>query len=82
MLINFNRYINCLLFQEFLYAIPQIVAARSAVVLGDRGSELKVRLGPDRVGEGAGAEGEAQRRARTQEEDLGKQTRNLYILRL
>ena len=54
---------------KFYFAL-QIVAARSAVILG--GSELEVRVGPDRVGEGAGEEGEAQRRARSQEEGHGE----------
>ena len=63
------------------YIFLQIVAIRGTVILGGNGrflgcSELEVRVGPGRVGEGAGEEGEAQRRARAQEEDLGKQTRN------
>ena len=58
----------------------QIVSIRGTVIIGGNGRlscpELEVRVGPDRVGEGAREEGEAQRRARAQEKDLGKQTRS------
>ena len=65
------------------YIFLQIVAIRGTVVIGGNGrflgcSELEVRVGPGRVGEGAGEEGEAQRRARAQEEDLGKQKLNYH----
>ena len=58
----------------------QVVAVRGTVVVVGRrrrvifsgGTELQVRLGEDRVGEGAGEEGEAQRRARPQEESRGE----------
>ena len=68
------------------YIFLQIVATRGTVILGGNGRflgcpELEVRVGPGRVGEGAGEEGEAQRRARAQEEDLGKQTLKTTMLR-
>ena len=59
----------------------QVVAVRGTVVVVGRrrrrvifsgGTELQVRLGEDRFGEGAGEEGEAQRRARPQEESRGE----------
>ena len=67
--------------QKICRIFVQIVAIRGAIIFGGNGSflgcpELEVRVGPGRVGEGAREEGEAQRRARAQEEDLGKQTGN------
>ena len=49
--------------------VLQVLTARGVIILGR--SEFEVRVGPDRVGEGESEEGEAQRRARTQEEDFG-----------
>ena len=58
--------------QSQCHSILQIVAARGAVVVDNSGDELEVRVGADRVCEGAGEEGEAQRRARAQEEGRGE----------